>query len=398
MQSIILYSNIVNKRLASVFTSNMLKSTAISVLILLKFLYRMKHPRNFMLNAQIPENLKSWLDTLVATPTDMRGALCDDPIKLTKTLETAMKLNVVGISLPINVGGLNLNLQQQNYYYQLLSYISGTLAFFSTQFTTALSIISSGNNHRLKQQYLPIDNHITTSIGIATNHLKNFMNPMVQGQKIASNYIINGTLRYISGYNIFDMIVLGFTCNNEEIFALIPFKESESLRVHPQTNFIAANSTNTVNCTLNNYKITNDMIITQIPLGTTSTRISKSTRHLVSFHFGIAHATLDLIATNSYMKIDCVADVFNHLAKNLQELNNKMEELTEHDSIVALRVTAIALLQQIFLLGDQIFKGSGTIHNHPYAIIKREAQIIGATASSEETLIKTCELWHNLTN
>lgn len=344
-----------------------------------------------LLSLHVPQNMQDWVQLLDVEFGEKRNGLSSDFTELTKALRLAVKFGVIGVSIPSAEGGLNLNYKQQHNYYKFLSQISGTFAFFSTQFTTALSIISSGSNTELKQKLLKKNGLANSFIGISTAHLKNFKSPMVNGQKKQTQYVVNGTLRYVSGYRIFNLLVLGFVCDNEEVFALIPFYDSKSFSVQPQVNFVAANSTNTVNVILDNYIINDEMIISKAQLGTVCGAISKSTRHLVSFQIGLAYGIMNLIQNSSYMKIHRVIDTYNYLTKNLLAIDHKMAGLPENTSVIQIRIEVVALLNQIFLFADQIFKGAATISNHPYALIKHESQVIGATASSEDTLIETCK-------
>lgn len=95
-------------------------------------------------------------------------------------------------------------------------------------------------------------------------------------------------LRYVSGYQIFNRLTLGFVCDGQEVFALIPLCKSETFSIQPQINLVAANSTNTVNYILDNYVVDKKQIISKIPLGSVNGTSGKSTRHIVSFQIGLA--------------------------------------------------------------------------------------------------------------
>ncbi|MCC2624298.1 MAG: hypothetical protein K0R14_171 [Burkholderiales bacterium] len=347
----------------------------------------------------LPQNLQTWIKLLNPDVNKNRGLISSDSKTLQELLQLAIDLDVIGVKTPKHYGGLDLDLVQQHYYYKTLAQASGTLAFFLSQFSlTALSILAAGNNITLKDQWLNKDTRGNNSCGVSFAHLRNITAPPVVAKEEKTHYVVNGDLRYITGYRIFNMLVLGFVCKDEEIFALTPFCESKSFIVKSRLELITANSTNTVSCKLINHCIDKNMIISKHPLGTLQKTGNVRGRHIVAFQIGLGQAALDLISNSRYLETDKAREAYNYLRDKLAAYDAEMLLLPENVSVIPTRIKVMDILSKIFLFGDQIFKGAATIADHPFQLIKQEAQIFAATASIEETLLETCNLLLNHAN
>ena len=230
------------------------------------------------------------------------------------------------------------------------------------------------------------------SFAISFAQLKHITNPPVTAIEKNNSYIVNGILTYVTGYKIFNTLVIAFACGDKEMFAITPFCESESLSIVETLNLVTANSSNTVACKLVNHVIDKSMVIIENNLGTFMNNNPKRLRNLVGFSAGLAAATLNLISEHPSLEIAKVRDTYDWLIQHLLQLENALLQLPNTLSVVPLRVKMINLLNKIFLFAEQLVKSQGTLDNHPLAIIRKESIIITASASSVDTLIETCEL------
>jgi hypothetical protein len=331
----------------------------------------------------LPQNVKDWLLFLQTEVGQKRVLIDSDTDSLISVLKEAIRLNVLAVTVPTTFGGIDLDLSAQGYFYRSMSRVSGALAFLCTQHSTASSIIYNGSNKAIKDKYL----HNKSHFAVAFAHLRNIDNPPVVGIKDGDSYIVSGPLRYVTGYKIFDMLLLGFVVDGREIFALTKFVASESLVILKQLNLVAGNSTRTISCKLVQHKIDNSMIISDNPVGTLVSM--RKSRHIASFQIGLALAVLDLISTSKWLNNITVRDTYN---KFIHEITLCESELFDSnlDSTIKIRVKITGILNQLFWFGDQIFKGSASLDNHPFLLLKREAQLFASLASTEETLIETC--------
>jgi hypothetical protein len=340
-----------------------------------------------------PGNLQTWFELLDTDISKKRALINSDTDILKNIMQQAIDLNVIGIRIPKCYGGLELDLKQQHYYNKAMAKASGALTFLLAQFyATALPLIAQSDNVELREQWLGKALNGNNSFGVSFAHLRNIISPPVTAKEEKTHYIVNGDLRYITGYKIFDMLVLGFVCENEEIFALTPFCKSESFVVQSRLKLVAADSTNTMNCKLINHCIDKNMVISKHPLGTLLKGSNARGRHIVAFQIGLGFAALDLISTSQHLEISVARDTYNHLLHKLSAYDTEMLLLPENISVVPTRIKVMDILNKIFLFGDQIFRGAATIADHPFLLIKQEAQIFTATASTEETLTRICNL------
>lgn len=59
--------------------------------------------------------------------------------------------------------------------------------------------------------------------GLATTHLANSDRALVQGGNKNGGFLVNGVVPWVTGYGIFESLLLGFECDDEIVFAEVPF-------------------------------------------------------------------------------------------------------------------------------------------------------------------------------
>lgn len=338
-----------------------------------------------------PVNIEKWFNMLQISAPGNRYVLSNDFVELAKFYHLAIDLNALSIFVPKELGGTNLNLTQQYYYYKNITKISGALVFLCTQHCGAMSIINSGTNLNLKEKYLKQNLHGKYTLGISFAHLRQLDNPPVTATETETAYLVSGILPYVTGYKIFNTIVLGFVCGQKELFALVDFVETETFKIIQQLDLITANSTNTVSCSLNNHIVSKDMIIIENSLGTFAARNDNRLRHLFAFTTGLASNTFELMSNHKYLNIPLVKKTYQKLSDDITDLENSLFNLPENMSTIPIRILGLNLLNKVFLFADQIFKGQATLKNHPLIQLKKEAQIItAASGSTISTLTEAC--------
>jgi hypothetical protein len=334
----------------------------------------------------MPENIQQWLLLLNTEVSRQRQLLNCDTLALAQVLHQATHLNALSIKIAQNLGGTGLNLKQQHYYYREMGRHSGAVAFLCAQHSTALDIIATGAEQKLKDQYL----NKKYLFAVSFSHLREMINPPVLAINDGDGYIVNGNLRYITGYKLFNMLLIGFVCSDQEVFALIPFVPNDQFVVLKQLDLVAANSAQTVACLLINYRVDKDMVVSIDPHGTFNNK-KNGTRNIASFHIGLALATLDLVNSHKFIEIEQVRTTYNYLINEIQSCEDELAGLAASAATIPIRIKIMALLNKVFLFADQIFKGSQTVSDHPYNLIKKEAQIFLSLGSTVDTLIATCE-------
>lgn len=187
-------------------------------------MHRLIHMKNthYPSNINFPENIHQWLDILHNGSNDhQRYLLSTDSKELVKIYKQAIALNALSIAVPEEIGGSNLDSQAQYYYYKNVAMASGTLAFLFGQHISAMASIASGNNTLLKSKYLTQNLDGRYSFGISFGHLKHSITPPVTAIEQNDAYIVNGVLPYVTGYKIFNTLIIGFVCDDREIMAAV---------------------------------------------------------------------------------------------------------------------------------------------------------------------------------
>lgn len=340
----------------------------------------------------LPPSINTWFELLTSSAIFSRELLSTSSANLELAFQAGISLESVNVLTSHDMGGLNLNLAKQCYYHRNLARISTTLAFLCAQHSGAMSLIANGSNTDLKDVYLKNNLNGEYSFGISFAHLRNVKNPTVIATETTTSYHVKGILPYVTGYKIFNMLLVGFVCGDKEIFALTDFIETNTLKVIKTLDLVTATSTNTVMCELNNHIIDKSTIIKIDSIGTLTRDNDKRLRHVIAYTIGLAFATFDLIAGNHFLEISDVNNTYLYLFDKLIIIENELINLPEGSTTIPTRIKALELISKIFLFADQIFKGQATISNHPLVLIKREAEIIAASASNIQTLVETCKL------
>lgn len=337
------------------------------------------------------KNIQTWLDSLEVDNAHQRSLLSTSSEVLAKKYKQAVDLNALSIMVPEEMGGAPLGAIAQYHYYKKMVMTSGALTFLCAQHISALAMIASGKNAVLKDKYLTKNQSGEYLLGISFSHLRQFINPPVTATENGNAYTVNGMLTYVTGYQIFNTIVLGFVCNDKELFAVMPLCESSSMNVVKTLNLVTANSTNTVACQLVNHRIDKSQVIMENPLGTFANRAGKLIQ-FVAFPLGLATSALKLMESHPYLEMPLVLDTYHQLCDVILNVEKVLFQLPEGASIVPLRIKATYLLSKVFLFTEQIVKGRGTLEDHPLFLIKKEAMILTASGSTIETLNETCRL------
>ena len=168
--------------------------------------------------ATFPKNIKTWLDLLDANNVDQRSLLSISSEALAEKYKQAMELNALSIMIPEELGGAPLDPAAQYHYYKKMVMTSGALTFLCAQHISAMAMIASGTNALLKDKYLAQNQSGEYLLGISFSHLRQLINPPVIATESGDSYSVNGMLTYVTGYQIFNTIVLGFVCNDKEFF------------------------------------------------------------------------------------------------------------------------------------------------------------------------------------
>lgn len=276
------------------------------------------------MHIDLPDNIGICLKSLKLQFNKKRKLLDCNSNSLSDALKEIINLNIIYSDISPQYGKITLDVRQQYYYYREITRLSGALCFLLMQYYTATSFIANSQNHKLKEELLRNNSNRNYLCGISHAHLRNIESPPVVGVDNGDKYTINGILSYVTGYKIFNKLLLGFVSGNKKVFALIPFEESKSFSILGKLDLVAVNSTNTVTCQLINYQIDKSMIVAEELIDSLANRGSRTGKNIIGPHIGLALAVLDLITDHKYLEIDIVRDTRNFLIKEILNYENQL--------------------------------------------------------------------------
>jgi len=213
---------------------------------------------------------------------------------------------------------------------------SGTLAFLVIQNLAAHNIMAK-NNYPQKEFYFD------KKCGIAINHLRAPVT-VIDSIQIEGGYLLNGTLTWASGYQIFDTLVIGFHHVGQEKEVMCKFEPEKGFIIREAAQTFVGFGLNTVNITLNNYFVKDEAIVSTHEKGN-YTR-NKSTSKTVHFCiYGLGINALDFITDEELVQTakEKLLDIKQRFitSTDIDELDNLRIEL--FNSVLNTITTAMIL-------------------------------------------------------
>ncbi|MFT7823689.1 MAG: hypothetical protein ABXS92_02895 [Sulfurimonas sp.] len=203
---------------------------------------------------------------------------------------------------------------------------SGSLVFLAIQMLAANSIMDA-NDFPLARSYY------NRRCGIAINHLR--AHTMVGAERNEKGFRLKGTLAWASGYGIFDTLLIGFHCGEEEYIAVVPFEEAEGFRIGAPAESFVGESMATVDIVLDGFFIPHEHVVASAPLGsyTASKSISK-TVHIAIYSLGlgaIAQLSDEEVKQHAAEKLEAIKEAFmaTHIGEVMDRLRIELFELVQ---------------------------------------------------------------------
>lgn len=185
---------------------------------------------------------------------------------LKKALKTLGALELLALKAPRSLGGMAFSSKDLFFVNEELARHSGALMFIQKQHQSAVELISNGKNTFIKDR-IPSYRNGQLLLGVAIHHLRN-PQPTLDATEKTDSFYLNGTVSWVSGYEIFDSLVVGFALSEKkEGFALISFKETDTLKISPVMDTLSMPSINTVSLQFTNYPVHLQQLIDVKPKG-----------------------------------------------------------------------------------------------------------------------------------
>ncbi|MEM1171493.1 MAG: acyl-CoA dehydrogenase family protein [Cyanobacteria bacterium P01_H01_bin.35] len=354
-------------------------------------------------NSEIMQNIEGITSSILQSSVVPKANEIDSNPELLKTaLMSLGKSGLLALQIPRKWGGLEL--KQQDYFnYQLLvAKSSGALAFLQTQHQSAAAMLASSENNRLQQQYLPHLSHGEILLGVGFSQLRRSGEPPVKAFPTKGGYYIEGTVPWITGWNIFhEFIIAAKLPDGKAVFGILPLEETTTLNGSISFSEImplcAMNSTNTVSATVTSWFLPDERVVSLKPANWMHNNDKQKVLRFSAFALGSALASIDIMIEVSKRKsLVFIADAISCLQAEVNECQNAIEEANKNSDTdfakkLQLRATSINLAQRCAAAAVTVSSGAANHKNHGAQRVYRESlayTVFGQTTAIMEATLK----------
>lgn len=279
---------------------------------------------------------------------------------------------------------------------------SGALAFLQTQHQSAAGMLSLSNNCTLQQQYLSGMKYGTVGVGIGFSQLRRSGKPMVTALEVKGGFKINGTVPWVTGWNIFDQFILAASLpDGRAVFAMVPFEEIKGVQgdisLGAPMSLCAMTGTNTVTVTLTDWFLSSDLVVSIQPVGWIQDNDHRKVLQPSFFALGCARAGLDIVERVFDQK-QCafIGEALESLSQELGRCRGEILAAVTHGNYsfsqqVQLRGRAIALGVKCAHAAVTVSSGSANLSDHPASRVYREALLFTVSGQTQALMQATLE-------
>jgi hypothetical protein len=162
----------------------------------------------------------------------------------------------------------------------VLSKYSGTLAFLIIQILAAHNIMT-------KNRFPKLEYYKKQHCGIAINHLR-APTTHVWAEKVEDGYELTGKMTWVSGYEIFDSLCVGFHYDDFEYEVMCPFENTDGFTVLETDKTFVGFGLNTVSISLDRFFVPDEDIVSCNELGSyTKQKSASKTVHFCILGLGM---------------------------------------------------------------------------------------------------------------
>ena len=341
------------------------------------------------------ERIESYLQEFVAP---VAFDIDQSPLALKKALQGLMEHSLLSVRIPQSWGGLGLESETFYLLQQLLSQYSGALAFLQLQHQGAVNALVKSENKALKEQYLSKIVQENLLCGLGYSQLRRLGKPMITATPIQGGYTITGQIPWITGFDFFDVFIVGANLpDGGEIRGIVPFSPSSHLRFSEPMKLGAMQSTNTVTATFENYFLPVNNVVCIAPLGSIHNNDKKVVLYPSFLVLGCGKAGLDIVEKAVGKKqLDFIKSTYNFLNKEWHICQGKIREAMQldnrsFDDDLKLRVWAISLAQRCAKAGVIVSSGAANYYNHSAQRVYKEALVFSVFAQTTNIMKATLE-------
>ena len=319
-----------------------------------------------------------------------------------KVLGTALnflgKHHLLGLKLDQEFGGAGFsNLEYADWQISVARF-SGSLAFLQTQHQSAGSLLQASKNYALQKEYLSLMSTGKKLVGVGFSQLRRRGKPLVTADRDSSGYSISGFVPWVTGNNFFDDFIVGATlADGRELYALIPFKNSQqseggAIAVSATMDLISMPATNTVSVRLDNWRISEDQVLQIKAAGSIYLSDRKNVLNPSFFALGAAYSAIDILEQiYQIKKLDFLLQTIASLKFNLDHLKEKIiiaianQTITYQEELI-LRSQAINLAFRCAQAAVISSSGAANNFSNDAGRVYREVMMFSATAQTKDVI------------
>ena len=320
------------------------------------------------------------------------------PDALKTALQGLIQYSLLSVRIPKSWGGIELDTETFYLFQQLLSQHSGALAFLQLQHQGAIRDIINSKNEELKEKYISQVINNNQLIGQGFSQLRRRGKAMILATPVEGGYKINGHVPWITGYDFFDVFILGANLESgEEIRGIVRFNSTDELKLSEPMKLGAMQSTNTVTATFEKYFLPTENVVSIAKTGAIHENDKKVVLYPSFLVLGCAKAGLNIVKSVAKKKqLDFIDEAYEHLNEELMICQNKViqnmkinERSFEDD--LQLRVWAINLAQRCTKAAVTVSSGAANYSHHPAQRVYKEALVFSVFAQTTDIMKATLE-------
>lgn len=305
---------------------------------------------------------------------------------------------LLALKRPHAFGGPELSEPQFRRFQEEIARTSGALAFLTTQHQSAVSMISSGENSELAQEYLPKMATGEKLVGIGFSQLRRVGPSIMTATPTDGGYVLDGHVPWVTGYEFFPEFLVGATLpDRRALFAVVPLVRQEGVLVSEPMKLAAMSTANTVTVDFKGFFLPASRVAFTRPADWTRTNDMINIALQGHFAIGCAQAGIDIVEQSGERKgLDFVREAAAALQRELQacrdataQAQSSMDLITTEERL-AVRTWAIDLAVRCAHAAIAASSGAANSLSHPAQRVYREALVY--TVSAQTTLIMEATL------
>lgn len=337
-------------------------------------------------------SISVWLKEEIAP---IANQLDRNPTVLKRALQEMGDRSLLGLKVPLELGGRDLTELDYRLMQVELARISGALTFLQTQHQSAANMLAKSENQSL-QKFLPEMATGKILMGVGFSHLRRRGTPMVMATPTATGYSIAGRVPWITGYNFFDRFILGATLpDGRELYGILPLQNQTEaqgkIAISQPMSLMAISSTNTVGAEIADWHLGAKSVVAIKPPGAIHQSSRANILHHGWYALGCAYAGLDILLSLATKKqLDFIHQSWQSLHQEATRSKERAIALAAEDSPyqqrLELRAKLINLAQRCSMAAVIASSGAANDLNSSAARVYGEALLFSVSGQTTDVM------------